>query len=172
MILNKKNEQRFYELAIEEIMTGTKRTGLWAMALSKSDGSLEKANALYIGLLAEEIKSDLYLEEIENAQPQKQLLLTEKVKKLEREKLDAEKTRLSNLVKKHQPHNKSIFDEQEKYQKELDKKIAEERQKELDKKTAEERQKELDKKTAEELKAAGVRLDPRFKHPQPYLKKY
>ncbi len=90
----------------------------------------------------------------------KQLLLTEKVKKLEREKLDAEKTRISNLVKKHQPPNKSIFDEQEKYQKELDKKIAEERQK------------ELDKKTAEELKAAGVRLDPRFKHPQPYLKKY
>ena len=160
IILNKKNEQRFYELAIEEIMTGTKRTGLWAMALSKSDGSLEKANALYIGLLAEEIKSDLYLEEIENEQLQKQLLLTEKVKKLEREKLDAEKTRLSNLVKKHQPPNKSIFDEQEKYQKELDKK------------KAEERQKELDKKTAEELKAAGVRLDPRFKHPQPYLKKY
>ena len=88
IILNKKNEQRFYELAIEEIMTGTKRTGLWAMALSKSDGSLEKANALYIGLLAEEIKSDLYLEEIENEQLQKQLLLTEKVKKLEREKLD------------------------------------------------------------------------------------
>ena len=56
-------------------MTGTKRTGLWAMALSKSDGSLEKANALYIGLLAEEIKSDLYLEEIENEQLQKTVVI-------------------------------------------------------------------------------------------------
>ena len=73
---------------------------------------------------------------------------------------DSSLSRLSNLVKKHQPPNKSIFDEQEKYQKERDKKIAEERQN------------ELDKKTAEELKAAGVRLDPRFKHPQPYLKKH
>lgn len=32
------------------------------MALSKADRSIEKANALYIGLLAEEIKSNEYLE--------------------------------------------------------------------------------------------------------------
>lgn len=57
MIINKKNEQTFYELAIREIATGQKRTGLWAIALSKSDGSLDKAHALYIGLLAEEIKN-------------------------------------------------------------------------------------------------------------------
>ncbi len=31
------------------------------MALSKSDGSIEKANALYIGLFAGEIKNDEYL---------------------------------------------------------------------------------------------------------------
>ena len=66
MIINKKNEQTFYELAIREIATGQKRTGLWAIALSKSDGSLDKAHALYIGLLAEEIKNDIYLEEIKN----------------------------------------------------------------------------------------------------------
>ena len=62
IILHKKNEQIFYELALTEFSTGNKRPGLWAMALSKSEGSIEKANALYIGLLAEEIKSDEYLE--------------------------------------------------------------------------------------------------------------
>lgn len=51
-----------YELALAEFSTGKKRIGLWAIALSKADGSIEKANALYIGLLAEEIKNDEYLE--------------------------------------------------------------------------------------------------------------
>lgn len=61
IILHKKNEQIFYELALTEFSTGNKRPGLWAMALSKSEGSIEKANALYIGLFAGEIKNDEYL---------------------------------------------------------------------------------------------------------------
>ena len=84
MIINKKNEQTFYELAIREIATGQKRTGLWAIALSKSDGSLDKAHALYIGLLAEEIKNDIYLEEIKNEELRKnELVLAKEIEKLE-----------------------------------------------------------------------------------------
>ena len=34
------------------------------------------------------------------------------------------------------------------------------------------RQEEMDKQKEEELKAQGIRIDPRFKSPQPILKKY
>ncbi|MFH7411003.1 hypothetical protein [Acinetobacter variabilis] len=68
------------------------------MALSKSEGSIEKANALYIGLLAEEIKSDEYLEatKIEAIEKQQYLLQVESEKELNRmqkivDKLEKEK---------------------------------------------------------------------------------
>lgn len=112
IIINKKNEQVFYELALVEFSTGKKRTGLWAMALSKSDGSIEKANALYIGLLAEEIKNDEYLE-------------TNKMQEIER---------IEKLLKLEQ-------------EKELHR-VQKEREKEMKK-----------------------LIDPRFKDPQPYLKR-
>jgi hypothetical protein len=112
IIINKKNEQVFYELALVEFSTGKKRTGLWAMALSKSDGSIEKANALYIGLLAEEIKNDEYLE-------------ANKIQEIERKEklLELEQEKELNLVQKK-------------------------------------REKEMKKL-----------IDPRFKDPQPFLKK-
>ena len=93
IIINKKNEQVFYELALTEFSTGEKRTGLWAMALSKSDGSIEKANALYIGLLAEEIKNDEYLEanRMQEIERREKLLQLEKEKELNRLQVEKEK---------------------------------------------------------------------------------
>ena len=107
MIINKKNEQTFYELAIREIATGQKRTGLWAIALSKSDGSLDKAHALYIGLLAEEIKNDEYLEasKIENEQRIAKLIESEREKEFNRVKKIVE-----NLKKEQEKEKKKLID--------------------------------------------------------------
>lgn len=74
-IIDKKEEQLFYQMAIEEISKGQKRSALWAIALAKSDGDLNKAEAIYIGLLAEEYRDDIYLaqreEESKNKATQK-----------------------------------------------------------------------------------------------------
>ena len=192
MIINKKNEQTFYELAIREIATGQKRTGLWAIALSKSDGSLDKAHALYIGLLAEEIKNDIYLEEIKNEELRKnELVLAKEIEKLEeirsrKQKIieqEVHKEKKSNIpsifeeirsrkqkiieqeVHKEKKSNiPSIFEEMDKQK---EKELQSKRQEEIDK-----QKEEMDKQKEEELKAQGIRIDPRFKSPQPILKKY
>ena len=191
MIINKKNEQTFYELAIREIATGQKRTGLWAIALSKSDGSLDKAHALYIGLLAEEIKNDIYLEEIKNEELRKnELVLAKEIEKLEeirsrkqkiieQEKLEEIRSRKQKIIEQEVHKEKksnipSIFEEKsnipsifEEMDKQEEKELQSKRQEEIDK-----QKEEMDKQKEEELKAQGIRIDPRFKSPQPVLKKY
>ena len=191
MIINKKNEQTFYELAIREIATGQKRTGLWAIALSKSDGSLDKAHALYIGLLAEEIKNDIYLEEIKNEELRKnELVLAKEIEKLEeirsrkqkiieQEKLEEIRSRKQKIIEQEVHKEKksnipSIFEEKsnipsifEEMDKQKEKELQSKRQEEIDK-----QKEEMDKQKEEELKAQGIRIDPRFKSPQPVLKKY
>ena len=181
MIINKKNEQTFYELAIREIATGQKRTGLWAIALSKSDGSLDKAHALYIGLLAEEIKNDIYLEEIKNEELRKnELVLAKEIEKLEeirsrkqkiieQEKLEEIRSRKQKIIEQEVHKEKksnipSIFEEMDKQK---EKELQSKRQEEIDK-----QKEEMDKQKEEELKAQGIRIDPRFKSPQLVLKKY
>ena len=190
MIKNKKNEQTFYELAIREIATGQKRTGLWAIALSKSDGSLDKAHALYIGLLAEEIKNDIYLEEIKNEELRKnELVLAKEIEKLEeirsrkqkiieQEKLEEIRSRKQKIIEQEVHKEKksnipSIFEEKsnipsifEEMDKQEEKELQSKRQEEIDK-----QKEEMDKQKEEELKAQGIRIDPRFKSPQPVLKK-
>ena len=107
IILNKKNEQAFYEIALTEFSTGEKRSGLWAMALAKSEGVIEKANALYIGLLAEEIKNDEYLEsnKIENEQRIEKLIKSEREKEFNRVKKVVE-----NLKKEQEKERKKLID--------------------------------------------------------------
>lgn len=77
------------------------------MALSKSEGSIEKANALYIGLLAEEIKSDEYLEanKIEAIEKQQCLLQVKREKELNRVKKIVDK-----LEKEKQKEMKKLID--------------------------------------------------------------
>jgi len=107
IILNKKNEQAFYEAALTEFSTGKKRPGLWAMALAKSEGVMEKANALYIGLLAEEIKNDEYLEasKIKNEQKIAKLIESEREKEFNRVKKVIE-----NLKKEQEKEKKKLID--------------------------------------------------------------
>ena len=156
MIINKKNEQTFYELAIREIATGQKRTGLWAIALSKSDGSLDKAHALYIGLLAEEIKN----EELRK----NELVLAKEIEKLEEIRSRKQKIIEQEVHKEKKSNIPSIFEEMDKQK---EKELQSKRQEEIDK-----QKEEMDKQKEEELKAQGIRIDPRFKSPQPVLKKY
>ena len=195
MIINKKNEQTFYELAIREIATGQKRTGLWAIALSKSDGSLDKAHALYIGLLAEEIKNDIYLEEIKNEELRKnELVLAKEIEKLEEIRSRKQKIIEQEVHKEKKSNIPSIFEEirsrkQKIIEQEVHKEkksnipsifeeksnipsIFEEMDKQKEKELQSKRQEEIDKQKEEELKAQGIRIDPRFKSPQPILKKY
>ena len=168
MIINKKNEQTFYELAIREIATGQKRTGLWAIALSKSDGSLDKAHALYIGLLAEEIKNDIYLEEIKNEELRKnELVLAKEIEKLEEIRSRKQKIIEQEVHKEKKSNIPSIFEEKSNIPS-----IFEEMDKQEEKELQSKRQEEIDKQKEEELKAQGIRIDPRFKSPQPILKKY
>ena len=181
MIINKKNEQTFYELAIREIATGQKRTGLWAIALSKSDGSLDKAHALYIGLLAEEIKNDIYLEEIKNEELRKnELVLAKEIEKLEeirsrkqkiieQEKLEEIRSRKQKIIEQevHKEKKSNIPSICEEMDKQKEKELQSKRQEEIDK-----QKEEMDNQKEEELKAQGIRIDPRFKSPQPFLKKY
>jgi hypothetical protein len=168
MIINKKNEQTFYELAIREIATGQKRTGLWAIALSKSDGSLDKAHALYIGLLAEEIKNDIYLEEIKNEELRKnELVLAKEIEKLEEIRSRKQKIIEQEVHKEKKSNIPSIFEEKSNIPS-----IFEEMDKQKEKELQSKRQEEMDKQKEEELKAQGIRIDPRFKSPQPILKKY
>ena len=51
--------------------------------------------------------------------------------------------------------------------KQKEKELQSKRQEEIDK-----QKEEMDKQKEEELKAQGIRIDPRFKSPQPVLKKY
>ncbi|WP_436899656.1 hypothetical protein [Acinetobacter gyllenbergii] len=61
--------------------------------MSRSDGSIEKANALYIGLLAEEIKNDEYLEanRMHEIERREKLLQLEQEKELNRLQVEKEK---------------------------------------------------------------------------------
>ena len=171
MIINKKNEQTFYELAIREIATGQKRTGLWAIALSKSDGSLDKAHALYIGLLAEEIKNDIYLEEIKNEELRKnELVLAKEIEKLEeirsrkqkiieQEKLEEIRSRKQKIIEQEKLEEirsrkqKIIEQEVHKEKKSNIPSIFEEMDKQKEKELQSKRQEEIDKQKEEELKA-------------------
>ena len=44
------NEELIYESIATEIENGKMRKGIWAMALAKSQGNIDKTNALYIEL--------------------------------------------------------------------------------------------------------------------------
>ena len=55
-------EEKMYEFVSEEIKNGQKREGLWAKAMSISEGSLEKAKSEYIKLRVQSLKDELELD--------------------------------------------------------------------------------------------------------------
>ena len=120
---------------------------------------------MYIGLLAEEIKNDIYLEEIKNEELRKnELVLAKEIEKLEEIRSRKQKIIEQEVHKEKKSNIPSIFEEMNKQK---EKELQRKRQEEIDK-----QKEEMDKQKEEELKAQGIRIDPRFKSPQPVLKKY
>ena len=56
-------EEKLYEQVLNELSQGKKRDGLWAKALAYSEGSDEKAKALYIKYRVQSIKDELEIAE-------------------------------------------------------------------------------------------------------------
>lgn len=54
----RRNEEHYFEVALEEIGSGKRRPGLWAKALAEKDGNIEEAHARYIQLLAVKLRDD------------------------------------------------------------------------------------------------------------------
>lgn len=52
-------EERFYEQVVKELSQGQRRDGLWAKALSNSEGIEEKEKALYIRYRVQSIKDEV-----------------------------------------------------------------------------------------------------------------
>ena len=67
-------EEQLYEQVVQEISQGQKRDGLWAKALSNSDGIEDKAKALYIKYRVQSIKDENELSHaLEEARKQRAL---------------------------------------------------------------------------------------------------
>jgi len=56
-------EEQLYEQVVVELSNGYKRNGLWAKALDNSEGSEEKAKALYIRYRVQSIKDEAEMAE-------------------------------------------------------------------------------------------------------------
>lgn len=61
--LNRKQEQALYALALEEVQNKRIIYGLWAIALSKSGGDINRAESIYIPLRVQDMKDDSVLSE-------------------------------------------------------------------------------------------------------------
>ena len=53
------SEEKLYALVVEELEQGYKRDGLWGKAMEESDGSLDKAESIYIKLRVQSIKDEM-----------------------------------------------------------------------------------------------------------------
>ncbi len=56
-------DEVIYENVLKEIESGKRRGGVWAKALSESDGDIEKAKALYIKLRVQSIFDEIKVQE-------------------------------------------------------------------------------------------------------------
>mgnify|MGYP003980207931 CR=1 FL=1 len=58
-INSRRYEEKLYEIALDEVESGEIRKGLYAKALSKSDGNKEKADGIYLKLRVQSIIDDI-----------------------------------------------------------------------------------------------------------------
>lgn len=67
------SEEKLYEQVAQELKAGKKREGIWVKAMAKSDGSLNKAEALYIEFRVQAIKDDNNLASVQSKLKQNKL---------------------------------------------------------------------------------------------------
>ena len=64
------NEERIYEIVINEIKSGKRREGIWGQALEKANGDLKKTEANYIKLRVQSLKDELEIQKQEETDRQ------------------------------------------------------------------------------------------------------
>lgn len=69
-------EEQLYEQVVTELSQGQRRDGLWAKALSNSDGIEEKAKALYIRYRVQSIKDEIEISQTLAEEAEKQAIAT------------------------------------------------------------------------------------------------
>ena len=77
------NEERIYEIVINEIKSGKRREGIWGQALEKANGDLKKTEANYIKLRVQSLKDEFEIQKQENADRQ---IIEEEFQNLAKEK--------------------------------------------------------------------------------------
>ena len=92
------NEERIYEIVINEIKSGKRRKGIWGQALEKANGDLKKTEANYIKLRVKSLKDEFEIQK--NIERDKQLKKDEIAKLKKSTKNSVTKT----IIKK--PKNK------------------------------------------------------------------
>ena len=92
------NEERIYEIVINEIKSGKRREGIWGQALEKANGDLKKTEANYIKLRVQSLKDEFEIQK--NIERDKQLKKDEIAKLKKSTKNSVTKT----IIKK--PKNK------------------------------------------------------------------
>lgn len=63
--LTRQSEEALYAQALNEIETGTRRDGIWAMAMVQAEMDQAKAGALYLKLRVQALKDEIALRESE-----------------------------------------------------------------------------------------------------------
>jgi len=61
VVLTRLEEEALHAVALEHYESGERRKGLWAKALIESEGSLPKAEAVYLRLLVTAMRDELYI---------------------------------------------------------------------------------------------------------------
>ena len=56
--IDRLNEERIYELVVNEIKNNIRKDGLWAKAIAKSSGDIKVAQSTYIKLRVQQIKDE------------------------------------------------------------------------------------------------------------------
>ena len=76
------NEERIYEIVINEIKSGKRREGIWGQALEKANGDLKKTEANYIKLRVQSLKDEF---EIQRNKERDRQLKKDEIAKLTKE---------------------------------------------------------------------------------------
>ena len=77
------NEERIYEIVINEIKSGKRREGIWGQALEKANGDLKKTEANYIKLRVQSLKDEFEIQKQEETDRQ---IIEEEFQNLAKEK--------------------------------------------------------------------------------------
>lgn len=110
-------DEVIYENVLKEIESGKRRGGVWAKALSESDGDIEKAKALYIKLRVQSIFDEIKVQE--EIEEEKERLKLEKDKEREAARLEKERLREEREEKREQKRQEKEQQEFEAWKEEL-----------------------------------------------------